>query len=184
VQHEGELPEDAPEALGVIIPSKTIAVLTKCLGDDPVAITASNSHIHFHTGKAEILSRLVDGAYPDYQRVIPKERDRRATVNREEMLATLDRVATFAKDDTRGVKLVPIAEALVLRTAQANDEVEAEIEGKFPSIAFNQKKVASVLSVLKCKRVEIYANDAGAPAVIIDPAMPNDIHVVMPLRMN
>jgi len=172
---------------GVIVPTKAINVLQKCLDDEDVSVAVDDGAIRFSTSSFDIQSRLVNGTFPDYQRVIPSERDHPVSVHRKEAIGVVARIASIAPEEFRSVLLEHddggIAVKLPQRSGvEADDIIFAETNGEFPFVAFSAKRMEELLAAMQSERVTFHFNDAGAPHVFIDNDRPDDIHILMPMR--
>lgn len=157
---------ELPDFAGIIVPRKTVGLLPK--GVAKVAV--SESKIRIEIGDFVMVSKLIDGTFPDYERVIPKGNDKAIIVDRDQMMKAADRVTSVSTERGRTVKLsvAPGAVSLSARSdvGEAEDEVEAEYSGEPFQIGFNSAYVRDIFAVLPAGQVTILAADAGSPAVI------------------
>lgn len=182
---------DAPDgctlAPGVIIPTKTLTILQKALGDDPVQIQADSSSIRFWTGAFDIRSRLISGTFPDYERVIPRERENPVTVHRAEAIGVAERVAAATSDDLRTLVFRHAPDGIEVSgesaEAQADDVILAETNGEFPHVGFAMKNFTTLLGAMEGEQVVFHFGESIGPHVITDPERPHDVHVLMPVRV-
>lgn len=183
------LPEGALDLAGVIIPDKPLGVLQRAARGEDVAISVNSRSIEFRTESLVLRSNLIDGTYPDYQRVIPAERDNPVSVDRAEALAVIDRVGSMASGDMRTMVFCHDEGGIEVKTTEnvestADDVITAETNGDFPYIGFDGKKVTSMLQAMSGDRMVFYFNDHGAPHVFADPEHEQDIYVLMPVRVS
>ncbi|WP_065091469.1 DNA polymerase III subunit beta [Rhizobium leucaenae] len=172
-----------PEFEGVIVPKKTVGLLPKGV----VSVQVSTAKIKITAGDFVLTSKLIDGTFPDYQRVIPTANDKLVTVDRDTFMKAADRVATVSSEKARAVKL-SIAEGSIgfsvsSGDAAANDEVEAEYDGEPIEIGFNSRYVTEIMGVLPAGSVQLALADAGSPAVITGGAEGLTL-ILMPMRVS
>lgn len=172
-------PETDQEFDGVILPRKLVSMLPK--GDARVAL--STSKVRITAVDTVIVSKLVDGTFPDYQRVIPAGNENRLTIDRDAALAAIDRVSLVSTERTRAIKLDATAEGATVSVGdKAREDVEARLDGDAMTIGFNSQYLADSLRVLPAGGVTIAMGDSGSPAVLTgqDDAL---TLVVMPMRV-
>jgi len=185
---------DAPSGVegmpGIIIPRKTVSELQK-LVDDPdltVSVELSDTKIRFTIGSVVLTSKLIDGTFPDYQRVIPTGNDRRLVIDRETFARAVDRVSTVSSERGRAVKL-SIADALLTLTVNnpdsgsATEEVAADYSSEPMEIGFNAKYLLDVAAQLGGDQARFLLADAGSPTLIQDAADEETLYVLMPMRV-
>lgn len=171
-----------PEFKTVIVPRKTVGLAPK--GEIGVAVSANR--IRFTSGDMVLTSKLIDGTFPDYRRVIPANNDKLVTVDRADFASAAARVATVSDDRGRAVKLDVAGDCidLIVRgDAEATDSVEAEYSGEPVSIGFNSKYLQDVLSVMPNGPVSMALADGGAPALFTSAAHEGLRVVLMPVRI-
>lgn len=175
---------------GIIIPRKTVAELQK-LGDDPdmiMTVEVSDSKIRFTVGTVVLTSKLIDGTFPDYQRVIPSGNDKKLTVSRQAFAQAVDRVSTISSERGRAVKMA-ISDGLVTLTVNnpdsgsASEEVAAEYGSDNIDIGFNAKYLLDITNQLQGSEAIFMLADSGAPTLIRDAADEGALYVLMPMRV-
>ncbi|MBX3567408.1 MAG: DNA polymerase III subunit beta [Rhizobiaceae bacterium] len=175
---------------GIIIPRKTVSELQK-LVDDPeltVGVELSDTKIRFTIGSVVLTSKLIDGTFPDYQRVIPTGNDRRLVVDRETFARAVDRVSTVSSERGRAVKL-SIGDALLTLavnnpdSGSATEEVPADYSSDPMEIGFNAKYLLDVAAQLGGGEARFMLADAGSPTLIQDTADEDTLYVLMPMRV-
>lgn len=183
------MPEGANDIAGVIIPRKTILELRRLLESDEevVEIAVSESKIRFSVGRATLTSKVIDGTFPDYERVIPKENPHIMTLNNEEFARAVDRVATMAIERLRPIKLGLEQDVLALtfsnpETGEAREELEVAYQGPEMEIGFNAKYLLDVCALV-AGTAEFNFRDSASPTLVKDQADPNSVFVLMPLRV-
>ena len=183
-------PEGATAVRGVIIPRKTVQELRRLLDDaaDDVEIAVSDAKIQFSFGRTTLTSKLIDGTFPDYTRVIPKGNSRIMTVRNDEFSRAVDRVATMAAERSRSIKLT-ISDAKVIlavnspETGAATEEVEADYSADTMEIGFNAKYLLDIAGQIGTGEARFEFADAASPTLVRDGNDPNALFVLMPLRV-
>lgn len=187
---EVEAPAGSEGMPGIIIPRKTVSELQKLVDDPDVAITTelSDTKIRFTIGSVVLTSKLIDGTFPDYQRVIPSGNDKELIVDRQTFAQAVDRVSTISSERGRAVKLA-IADGLVTLTVNnpdsgsATEELPAGYDSDPIEIGFNAKYLLDVTSQLSGSESRFMLADAGSPTLINDPTDPGALYVLMPMRV-
>ena len=175
---------------GIIIPRKTVSELQKLVDDPDVAVTIelSDTKIRFTIGSVVLTSKLIDGTFPDYERVIPSGNDKKLVVDRQSFAAAVDRVSTISSERGRAVKM-SIAEGQVTLTVNnpdsgsATEEVAAEYSSDPIDIGFNAKYLLDVAAQLTGSEARFMLADAGSPTLIQDAADERTLYVLMPMRV-
>ena len=183
-------PEGAAGAPGVIIPRKTVNEIRRLLDDagEGVELQVSPQKIRFEFGRAALTSKLIDGNYPPYERVIPKDNRRVMVVDNKLFAAAVDRVATISAERSRSVKLAIEAGRVVLtvrnmEAGQGVEELEVDYDGEPFEIGFNARYLLDVAGQITGETAEFRMNDAGSSILVLDPTDPGAQYVLMPLRV-
>lgn len=183
-------PEGATTSQGVIIPRKTIDQIRRLIDDSPgsIIITLSASKIRFQLEKAVLTSKIIDGSFPDYARVIPRNNDKILRADASVFAKAVDRVSTISAEKSRSVKLAlePGRMTLNVRNTEAGQAVEeAEIDYDFDSfdIGFNARYILDVMGQISSDLVELRLLDSASPTLVLDPSDPGVQFVLMPLRV-
>lgn len=173
---------------GVIVPAKTVALV----GDGIASVSVSQNRIRISQASGAddefvIVSRLIDGTFPDYERVIPKENDRLVTVDRDDMMRAAERVVAISSEKGRWVKL-SIAPGSVTLSAksevgEAIDEIEAVYADEPIDIGFNSRYVRDMFSALPSGPVEVALRDNNTPALVRSLGREGWEGVIMPMRV-
>lgn len=175
--------EATAEFTGVIIPAKTIGLLPKGV----VSLSVSPNKIRIVTADTTITSKLIDGTYPDYERVIPKSNDKIVTVDKQALTTAADRVSTVGDGKDRAVKINIAAEGLTLSVTNggdaANEDVAATYDGEPLFVGMNSKYLAAVAGMFPNGPLTLKIADAGAPVLFVSDAAPELLAVCMPLRV-
>ncbi len=184
------LPAGADGMPGVIIPRKTIAELKKLLESevDEVQISVSESKIRFVCGNAVLVSKLIDGNFPDYDRVIPSGNDKIMEVESKQLMQAVDRVSVIASDKSRGVKLHLENGTLALsanspENGTANEELEVNYGADAMEIGFNSRYLLEMMTQIEGETVQFVLADSTSPALVRDSADLGALYVVMPMRV-
>ena len=172
----------------IILPKKTIFQLCSLLEDYEGDVKVSNikSKIKFELNNSILISKLIDGKFPNYLQVIPKENQKKLEVDLKLFLNSVDRVASVSLDKKDGVKFNLTKDLLNLSVNNANSgDGKESLSVKFEhdlDISFNSRYLIDVASQLDGDKIEIYFKDTGSPALIKDPGDFDSIFVVMPMK--
>ncbi len=187
---ETDAPKGSAALKGVIVPRKAVAEARRLLDDAPeiVTVEASDAKIVFRIGEAVLTSKLIDGSFPDYQRVIPKENGRILSVDTKLFKAAVDRVATVSAERSRSVKLSLTAGRVTLAVSHSEsghgvEDVEADYSSEPMEIGFNAKYLLDVAGQIESDETRIEFNDAASPARVLDAKDEGAQYVLMPLRV-
>ena len=174
----------------VILPRKTVLELGKLLtdSDDPVSIDVLASQVRFRFANVELVSKVVDGKFPDYNRVIPVGHTKSITLDRNVALAALQRAAILANEKFRGVRLVlgPGHLKIICSNAEqeeAEEELEVAYQGEALDIGFNITYLLGVLQNVDSAEVAFAFGDANSSALVTMPGRDDFKYVVMPMRI-
>lgn len=186
---ETELEQAGPQK-EVIIPRKTIVELVKLLADseEPVTLRVGENQVTIELGGTRLVSKIVDGKFPDYQRVIPVGHDKKLVVNRQLAGQALQRAAILSNEKFRGVRLVMGANSLtVVCNNNEQEEAQEEIEAKYESdpidIGFNVTYLQDGLNALSADEVTIAFSDPNSSMLLTTEAEAGFKYVVMPMRI-
>lgn len=186
---EAVFPQGAEGMPGIIIPRKAIGELSKLLAEEQgdVAIDLSPYKIRFTFGDLVLTSLLIEGTYPDYERVIPTENDKIMEVDAQALTTVVDRVSSLS-EKSRAVRLT--LEKNLVRVSAANAEegsAEDELEVKYDAdqidVGFNYVYLEDVLKQIKGGLVQIAFSDSASPTVLTDMSDPSVLFVLMPMRV-
>jgi DNA polymerase-3 subunit beta len=181
----------ASSRIEAIIPRKTIHELSRLLPDsaeEPVRVQMAANQVKFAFGGIELISKLVEGKFPDYTKVIPAANTRRFVVSRELLAAALQRAAILTTDKFKGVRIVLGAGSLKINSTNsdqedAQEELEIDYSGDGLDIGFNVTYLLDVLANLKSEQVAFALGDALGSALITMPESERFKYVVMPMRI-
>ena len=174
----------------VIVPRKGVQELHRLLedNDDPVLIDIGSNHIRITSNELRFTSKLIDGRFPDYNRVIPKNADKQLLVNRDLLRQALTRTSILSNEKYRGIRL-DVSENNIKIQAHNPDQEEAveEIDATYNEeglvVGFNVTYILEVLNVLDSHDVAVSLSDANSSALINQPGMEDCRYVVMPMRL-
>ena len=172
----------------IILPKKTIFQLASLLDnyDGDVKISNVKSKIKFEFQNSILISKLIDGKFPNYIQVIPKNNQKKLEIDLKLFLGSVDRVASVSLDKKDGVKFNLKKDALNLSVISTNSgDGNETLNVKFDhdlEISFNSRYLIDVASQLDGEKIEIFFNDSGSPALIKDPSDFDSIYVVMPMK--
>ena len=148
----------------------------------------SAAKIRFETGTVTLTSKLIDGTFPDYGRVIPQGNDKELKVNNAEFMSAVDRVSTIASERGRAVKLNITGDKLTLSVTNpeggsATEEVSVDYHASPLEIGFNARYLLDIASQLEGDTAMFKLADAGAPTMVRDSADESALYVLMPMRV-
>mgnify|MGYP000079421642 CR=1 FL=1 len=186
--------ENAPTGSGqkqeIIIPRKTILECQHLLsdGDEPLELSLSGNQIKLSFGDIELISKLVEGKFPDYQRVIPKGHKNTLVVGRDLLQSALQRAAILTTEKFKGVRFSLSNNKITIQSTnaeqeEAQEEIETQYGGEVVEIGFNVTYLLDVLANIKNSDVQISLGDANSSAVITLPNSESFKYVVMPMRI-
>ena len=175
---------------GVIVPKKAVAEVQKLVdeAEEPVRVELSPAKVRFTFADVVLTSKLIDGTFPDYQRVIPTGNDKELRVPRSEFAKSVDRVATVASERGRAVKLGIEPGRLTLTvtnpdSGSATEEVEVGYDAPPLDIGFNARYLMEVVGQIEGEEAELMLADPGSPTLIRDPSSDSALYVLMPMRI-
>ncbi len=181
---------DINEISGVIIPKKTIYELSKLLSeiDDDVEILITSNKVIFFIGNIVFISKLIDGSFPDYKRVIPQNNNNILKINREILLSAVDRVSTIANDKSPVIKFKLLKNILNLNTVNnesstASEDLKINYDGDEIEIGFNSKYIMDIVNNLEDEEISINLKDNTSPIIALENSNTNLVYVLMPMRV-
>jgi len=185
-----DLPEGAAGMPDVIIPRKCVAEVRKLLDEveGDVEVSLSASKIRVQLGHATLTSKLIDGTFPDYSRVIPTANDKLLKVDSKSFAEGVDRVAAIASEKTRAVKLALDRDRVTLSvTSPENGTAAEEVPAGYTSepfeVGFNARYLLDILGEIEGDQVEVHLADAAAPTLIREDGASPALYVLMPMRV-
>ncbi|MEO9822095.1 MAG: DNA polymerase III subunit beta [Paracoccaceae bacterium] len=187
---DAELPSGAEEMPGVIVPRKTVGELRKLLEDDDtqIAVSVSETKVRFATPAITLTSKVIDGTFPDYTRVIPAGNTRKLEVDASDFAQAVDRVATVSSERSRAVKLQLDEDRLILSvnapdSGAAEEELAVAYADERLEIGFNAKYLLEIASQVDRENAVFMFNSSGDPTLMREGNDESAVYVVMPMRV-
>ena len=187
---DADLPAGAESMAGVIVPRKTVNELRKLLDDDEasIAVSVSETKIRFATPEITLTSKVIDGTFPDYGRVIPTGNTKRMEVDAADFARAVDRVATVSSERSRAVKLQIDEDRLILSvnapdSGAAEEELAVAYGDEKLEIGFNAKYLLEIASQVDRENAVFMFNSAGDPTLMREGNDLSAVYVVMPMRV-
>ena len=176
--------------ISVIIPSRALQELLRLLGssDETVEVAVAESQIRFNTGRVQLVSRLIEGQFPAFERVVPQETHKRMVANRQEFYEAVRRASIVARAESNKLILKSEDSTLIIsaktgEVGEAREEFTINLEGEPLEIAFNAEYLQDVLGVLDTETVEIGLTGPLNPGLMKAEGEPDYLYVVMPMQM-
>lgn len=184
------LPEGAENMPGVIVPRKTINELFKLVEEagDKIEISLSDTKIRFVCGNVVLVSKLIDGSFPDYERVIPSANDKLMEMDGKAFAQAVDRVSVVSSEKSRGIKLVMEPNKLTLSASAseqgtATEELAVAFGADHIEIGFNARYLLDMMERIEGETVQFIFADQASPTLVRDPADVGALYVIMPMRV-
>jgi DNA polymerase-3 subunit beta len=184
------LPDGAKDMPGVIVPRKAVGELRKLLDDtdDSVAVALSDTKIRFAFDATVLTTKLIDGTFPDYGRVIPEGNEKVLEADNKALAEAVDRVSTISTEKSRAVKLTVAKGKLVLSatspdSGSASEELAADYRGDPLEIGFNSRYLLDVASQIEGETTRFAMSDAVSPTLVEDSGDQAALFVLMPMRV-
>ena len=183
-------PDGAEGMPDIIIPKKCVSEIRKLLDEveGTLEVSLSPTKIRFNLGTAVLTSKLIDGTFPDYNRVIPTGNDKLLKLDPKSFAAGVDRVATIASEKTRAVKMSVDRDKVTLsvtspESGTATEEIAADYGSDNIEIGFNARYLLDILHEIEGDSVEVHLADAAAPTLLRENDQSNALYVLMPMRV-
>ncbi len=187
---EIELDTGFSEDKQIIIPRKAVLELARLLesSDEPVSCALGQNHLRVETAGIVFTTKLIDGKFPDYQRVIPVDGNKTMEVEREILKQSMSRIAILSNEKYRGIRLTLSPGNLSIQAnnpdqEEAEEELAVEYQEADMEIGFNVTYLIDVLNVLDSSKVQIKLKDSNSSAIINDSEDTSSLYVVMPMRL-
>jgi DNA polymerase-3 subunit beta len=184
------LPEGAAGMPGVIVPRKTVAELRKLMDEteQEIGVSLSDTKIRFGFGDAVLTSKLIDGTFPDYDRVIPANNDKVLEIECKPFAEAVDRVSTISTEKSRAVKLAVEHGSLTLSATSpengtATEEIEVRYSAAAIEIGFNSRYLLDITDQIAGEWVVFQMADAASPTIVHERAETTALYVLMPMRV-
>ncbi|HMN46326.1 MAG TPA: DNA polymerase III subunit beta [Povalibacter sp.] len=186
---ETELEDGSGGAQQVIVPRKGVLELQRLLGTEgSVELAIGTNHVRAHIGDIRFTSKLIDGRFPEYGRVIPANPPRQVRADRDVLRSALQRAAILSNEKYRGIRLAVKANALVLQShnpeqEEAEEELEVAYDGEEVEIGFNVNYLLDALAAVDGNEVQLGLTDANNSCLVTAPSVASSKYVVMPMRL-
>ena len=184
------MPQGADSLPSIILPRKAVGELRKLLDDEEgeVNVKLSETRAEFSFGEVRLTSKLIDGSFPDYTRVIPQGNDKLLSVDRTLFSAAVDRVSTISSEKSRSVKLSLSENLLTLsastpEASSAVEELEVSYSGDDLDIGFNARYLLEIAQQIEGEVMQMALSDSGSPSLISTPGDEDNLFVLMPMRV-
>jgi DNA polymerase III subunit beta len=183
--------ETIREAIEIIIPKKTVFEVKKLLEeeDEEMELVAGDTHIQFIRPGMTLISKLVQGHFPDYKRVIPSQNSLRLTMHRAQLDEVVKRMSVLSHEKSRGIRMAITSESMLLSSNNPEQEAGEEemavtFDGEDPlTIGFNARYLREILTAMDGERVRFLLRNDEAPSLVFDPDRDNALFVLMPMRV-
>jgi DNA polymerase-3 subunit beta len=189
-QIDAPLPEDADGLPGVIVPRKTVGELRKLLDDDEmsIAVSVSETKVRFATPEVTLTSKVIDGTFPDYARVIPAGNTKRMEVDAADFAQAVDRVATVSSERSRAVKMALDLDRLILSvnapdSGAADEELAVAYSDEPLEIGFNAKYLQEIANQVDRENAVFLFDSPAQPTLMREGNDETAVYVVMPMRV-
>ncbi len=187
---ETPLPDGASGMPGVIVPRKTVTELHKLIEDSngDIRVALSETKIRFTLDDVQVTSKLIDGTFPDYERVIPAGNDKEWEVDRRLFAEAIDRVSAISSEKSRAIKIALEPGTLVLSATSpengtATEELEVDYQGEAIEIGFNFRYLLDVTQQIEGTIIRFIMADAASPTIIREVDDASALYVLMPMRV-
>ena len=187
---EVPLPDGASQMPSVIVPRKAVVEIRKLIEDTEgeIAVSLSETKLCFASGGTILTTKLIDGTFPDYERVIPSGNDKIMQVNCNDLAEVVDRVATISTEKSRSVKLQMSEGILVLSASSpesgtAREEIEVQYSAESMEIGFNSRYLLDIANQIEGATIEFSLADSGSPTIVRDQEDDTALYVLMPMRV-
>ncbi len=185
---EGNIPE-----FTTILPAKTLLEIAKLFANSPeplkIVLNANENLVLFQSDDTLVASRIIDGTYPDYKKIVPEATTISAEFSAEELLEAVKLINVFATEASSAIKIKLNADGSILLTSQAQEigehesHIDAQIEGDALEISFNSKYLLDLLNNIKTERLKLETNGNVSPCLFKSAENENLIHIIMPLQV-
>ncbi len=182
--------QNTSDFASLILPRKTVFQLCSLLAEtsDQLTMQSSENKIKFSIGKIKLISKVIDGKFPDYKKVVPSTNDKTLLVSSKDFINSIERVASVSLDRKEGVKLLINKDTVQLSVNSANsgdgnEKIKAEFSSDNLNISFNSKYLIDIASEIEDKNLKINLKDSVSPVLIEDLADKNSYYVIMPMKI-
>ena len=182
--------EGVKDFSSLILPRKTVFQLCSILTDssDQLHMQTSDNKIKFTFGNMKLISKVIDGKFPDYKKVVPATNDKTLTVLSKEFINSIERVASVSLDRKEGVKLTINKDNVQLsvnsaNSGEGNEKIKAEFNSDSLNISFNSKYLIDIASEVEDEKLKMNLKDSTSPVLIEDSSDKNSYYVIMPMKI-
>tara|TARA_B100000963_G_scaffold201900_1_gene175792 strand:+ start:2616 stop:3731 length:1116 start_codon:yes stop_codon:yes gene_type:complete len=174
----------------LILPRKTVFQLCSLLADNnsPLLMYTSDNKVKFTLGNIKLISKVIDGKFPDYKKVVPTSNDKNLTVSSKDFINSIERVASVSLDRKEGVKLAINKDNIILsvnsaNSGEGNEKINANFNSENLNISFNSKYLIDIASEIEDKNLKMSLKDSVSPVLIEDVSDKNSYYVIMPMKI-
>ena len=182
--------ENSNDFSSLILPRKTVFQLCSLLSEtsDSLTMQSSENKIKFTLGKIRLISKVIDGKFPDYKKVVPTTNDKILNVPSKEFINSIERVASVSLDRKEGVKLMIDKDNIQLsvnsaNSGEGNETIKADYNSESLNISFNSKYLIDIASEIENKNLKMNLKDSTSPVLIEDASDKNSYYVIMPMKI-
>ena len=182
--------ENSNDFSSLILPRKTVFQLCSLLSEtsDSLTMQSSENKIKFTLGKIRLISKVIDGKFPDYKKVVPSTNDKILNVPSKEFINSIERVASVSLDRKEGVKLMIDKDNIQLsvnsaNSGEGNEKIKADYNSESLNISFNSKYLIDIASEIENKNLKMNLKDSTSPVLIEDASDKNSYYVIMPMKI-
>ena len=163
-------------------------MLTIIKSTETLLMQTSDNKIKFSLGNMKLISKLIDGKFPDYKKVVPKTNDKTLVVSSKDFISSIERVASVSLDRKEGVKLVINKDNIQLsvnsaNSGEGNEKIKADFNSENLNISFNSKYLIDIASEVEDKNLKMNLKDSASPVLIEDTSDKNSYYVIMPMKI-
>ena len=182
--------ENMSDFSSLILPRKTVFQLCTLLSEtsETLSMQTGDNKIKFTLGNIKLISKVIDGKFPDYRKVVPTSNDKTLVVSSKDFINSIERVASVSLDRKEGVKLVINKDNVQLsvnsaNSGEGNEKIKAEFSSESLNISFNSKYLIDIASEIEDKNLKINLKDSVSPVLIEDNSDKNSYYVIMPMKI-
>ncbi len=182
--------ENATDFNSLILPRKTVFQLCSLLAEssDQLSMQTADNKIKFSLGNIKLISKVIDGKFPDYNKVVPKSNDKTLEVSSKDFINSIERVASVSLDRKEGVKLLINKDNVQLsvnsaNSGEGNEKIKASFNSDNLNISFNSKYLIEIASEIEDKKLKMNLRDSTSPVLVEDASDKNSYYVIMPMKI-
>ena len=182
--------EKTSDFSSLILPRKTVFQLCSLLSEtsEKLSMQTSDNKIKFTVGNVKLISKVIDGKFPDYKKVVPTTNDKTLVVSSKDFISSIERVASVSLDRKEGVKLTINKDNVQLsvnsaNSGEGNEKIDAKFNSENMNISFNSKYILDIASEVEDKSLKMSLKDSISPVLIEDISDKNSYYVIMPMKI-